>query len=79
MGGTPDRRYNLSFIVENSVHIGKPIIGVSIAYRLGPWGFLYSAQVQGSGNSNMGLRETSASPFTGSKKTSQHSVATRPS
>lgn len=57
MGGTPDRRYNLSFIVENSVQIGKPIIGVSIAYRLGPWGFLYSAEVQGSGNSNMGLRD----------------------
>jgi carboxylesterase type B len=57
MGGTADRRYNLSFIVENSVQIGKPIIGVSIAYRLGPWGFLYSQQVQGSGNSNLGLRD----------------------
>jgi carboxylesterase type B len=57
MGGTADRRYNLSFIVENSVQIGKPILGVSIAYRLGPWGFLYSQQVQGSGNSNLGLRD----------------------
>ena len=57
MGGTPDRRYNLSFIVENSVQIGKPIIGVSIAYRLGPWGFLFSQEVQGSGNANLGLRD----------------------
>jgi carboxylesterase type B len=57
MGGTADRRYNLSFIVENSVQIGKPIIVVSIAYRLGPWGFLYSAEVRGSGNSNIGLRD----------------------
>jgi len=57
MGGTPDRRYNLSFIVENSVQIGKPIIGVSIAYRLGPWGFLFSQEVQGSGNTNIGLRD----------------------
>jgi carboxylesterase type B len=57
MGGTPDRRYNLSFIVQNSVEIGKPIIGVSIAYRLAAWGFLYSDEVQGSGNSNIGLRD----------------------
>ena len=57
MGGTADRRYNLSFIVDNSVQIGKPIIGVSIAYRLGPWGFLFSQEVQGSGNANIGLRD----------------------
>lgn len=37
-GGTPDLRYNLTFIVEHSVTIGQPIIAVSIAYRLGPWG-----------------------------------------
>ena len=57
MGGTPDRRYNLSFIVRNSVQISKPIIAVSLAYRLGPWGFLYSQEVQGSGNVNLGLRD----------------------
>nr|POE47472.1 lipase 3 [Quercus suber] len=33
-GGTRDERYNLSFTVQNSVDIGKPIIAVSIAYRL---------------------------------------------
>ncbi|KAL9620145.1 MAG: hypothetical protein Q9160_005260 [Pyrenula sp. 1 TL-2023] len=57
MGGATDQRYNLSFIVENSVEIGKPIIAVSIAYRLGPWGFLYSEEVQESGQTNMGLRD----------------------
>ncbi|KAH9835521.1 Type-B carboxylesterase lipase family [Teratosphaeria destructans] len=56
-GGTRDERYNLSFIVENSVEIGKPFIGVSIAYRLSTWGFLASAEVQGSGNTNLGLRD----------------------
>ena len=56
-GGTPDERYNLSFIVDNSVQIGKPIIGVSIAYRLSAWGFLQSQEVTGSGNTNMGLRD----------------------
>lgn len=40
MGGTRDRRYNLTFIVENSVEIGQPMIAVSIAYRLSAWGFL---------------------------------------
>jgi hypothetical protein len=57
MGGATDLRYNLSFIVENSVKINRPIIGVSIAYRLSAWGFLQSQEVSGSGNSNMGLRD----------------------
>lgn len=57
MGGATDRRYNLSFIVEDSVKIGKPVIGVSIAYRLGPWGFLYSQEVQNSGQTNIGFRD----------------------
>ncbi|KAK5164953.1 uncharacterized protein LTR77_009618 [Saxophila tyrrhenica] len=57
MGGATDERYNLSFIVQNSVDIGRPIIGVSIAYRLSAWGFLQSQEVSGSGNTNMGLRD----------------------
>lgn len=56
-GGTQDLRYNLSFIVQNSVAIGKPIIAVSIAYRLSAWGFLQSKEVTDSGNTNMGLRD----------------------
>ncbi|KIY48513.1 alpha/beta-hydrolase [Fistulina hepatica ATCC 64428] len=56
-GGPPDARYNLSFIVENSVKIGKPIIGTSIAYRLGPWGFINSDEVVDAGQTNMGLRD----------------------
>lgn len=56
-GGTRDERYNLSFIVENSVAIGKPIIGVSVAYRLNAWGFLNSLEVSGSGQTNLGLRD----------------------
>ncbi|KAF2434420.1 alpha/beta-hydrolase [Tothia fuscella] len=56
-GGGLDQRYNLSFIVQNSVRIGKPMIGVSINYRLSAWGFLSSLQVSGSGNTNMGLKD----------------------
>jgi carboxylesterase type B len=56
-GGSRVPGYNLSFIVENSVRIGKPIIGVSIAYRLSGWGFLASQQVSGHGATNMALRD----------------------
>lgn len=56
-GGSRMPGYNLSFIVETSVQIGKPIIGVSIAYRLSGWGFLASQQVSGHGATNMALRD----------------------
>jgi carboxylesterase type B len=57
MGSTRDRRYNLTWIVQNSVDIGKPIVAVSIAYRLGPWGFLTSQEVADAGQTNIGLRD----------------------
>jgi len=38
----PDLRYNLSFLVDDSVEIGHPIIVVSVNYRLSAWGFLSS-------------------------------------
>lgn len=56
-GGTPDLRYNLSFIVQNSVNIGKPIIAASIAYRLGPFGFLNGNDVARAGVTNLGLKD----------------------
>jgi len=56
-GGGVDQRYNLSFMVQNSVDIGKPVIGVSINYRLAAWGFLSSQEVLGEGNANNGLRD----------------------
>ena len=39
-GGSRDPRYNLSFIVEQSVYSKAPFIGVSINYRLQAWGYL---------------------------------------
>ncbi len=57
-GGGIDQRYNLSFTVENAQKIGKPIIGVSINYRLSAWGFLSgSEEVRDNGNLNLGLRD----------------------
>lgn len=57
-GSGLDQRYNMSFMVENSVKIGKPIIGVNFNYRLSAWGWLSgSEEVQESGNMNVGLRD----------------------
>ncbi|KAF5020563.1 hypothetical protein F66182_7395 [Fusarium sp. NRRL 66182] len=56
-GSTVDRRYNLTFIVEQSVKIGHPIVAVSMNYRLGAYGFLNSAEAFESGDSNMGFRD----------------------
>jgi carboxylesterase type B len=47
----------LSFIVEQSVAIGKPIIGVSINYRLSLWGFTSSKELANEGLLNIGLRD----------------------
>jgi carboxylesterase type B len=50
-------RYNLSYIVEHSVQMGRPIVAATINYRKAGWGFLYSIEVQGSGNTNIALRD----------------------
>lgn len=57
MGGASDRRYNLSFIVQNSVEIGKPIIGLSLSYRLHAWGFLDGEEVREAGSTNVGIHD----------------------
>ncbi|KAF2643405.1 alpha/beta-hydrolase [Massarina eburnea CBS 473.64] len=49
--------YNLTYLVQRSVDIGKPIIATSINYRKGGWGMLYSREIQGSGNANLSLRD----------------------
>ncbi|KAF2132223.1 alpha/beta-hydrolase [Dothidotthia symphoricarpi CBS 119687] len=49
--------YNLTYIVQRSVEIGKPIIATSINYRKGGWGMMYSREIQGSGNTNLALRD----------------------
>ena len=56
-GGSRDPRYNLSFIVDQSVAMGEPMIGVGINYRLSAWGFLFGREVLSSGATNLGLRD----------------------
>ncbi|KAH8155183.1 uncharacterized protein LAJ45_00192 [Morchella importuna] len=54
-GASADPRYNLSYIVNASVAIKKPVIAIGINYRLAGFGFLAGQDVFNSGNSNAGL------------------------
>ncbi|QKD63103.2 Alpha/Beta hydrolase protein [Fusarium oxysporum Fo47] len=56
-GGSSDPRYNLSFIVEQSVRKGMPIIAANMNYRLHAWGFLHSAELAAEGSTNLGYRD----------------------
>ncbi|KAF5647483.1 triacylglycerol lipase II precursor [Fusarium sp. NRRL 25303] len=57
MGGAADPRYNLSFIVEQSVALGKPVIGVGLNYRLSAFGFLVGKEAMKEGVTNLGFRD----------------------
>ncbi|CZR56370.1 related to triacylglycerol lipase V precursor [Phialocephala subalpina] len=57
MGGTNDQRFNLSFILNTSVSISKPIVAVSIQYRLSAFGFLGGQEVLDEGATNLGFRD----------------------
>ena len=56
-GASADPRYNLSYIVDQSVKEEKPIIAVSINYRLAQWGFLFSNEMQAAGAGNIAFRD----------------------
>ncbi|KAK4236688.1 Alpha/Beta hydrolase protein [Achaetomium macrosporum] len=54
-GATADPRYNMSYIIRQAAANNKPILGVSINYRLAVFGFLDSKEVRASGVNNLGL------------------------
>ncbi|KAI1375582.1 alpha/beta-hydrolase [Hypoxylon crocopeplum] len=56
-GSSGQPEYNLTYLVHKSVEIGLPVIGASINYRKGGWGNMYSIEIQGSGNTNLALRD----------------------
>ncbi|KAF7341340.1 Carboxylic ester hydrolase [Mycena venus] len=56
-GGSADLRYNATWFVEASVANGKPIMVVSINYRLASLGFLAGAALAEEGSLNLGLRD----------------------
>lgn len=57
VGTTGLGSYNLSYIVQRSVEIGRPVLAASINYRKGAWGNMYSQEIAGSGNTNLALRD----------------------
>ncbi|CAO2651729.1 Nn.00g000120.m01.CDS01 [Neocucurbitaria sp. VM-36] len=56
-GSTSDPRYNMSYIVQQSVLNSKPVIGISINYRMAAFGFIDSKEIAETGNQNLGLRD----------------------
>lgn len=54
-GGNLDPRYNMSFIVQQSVEMGKPFVAVMPNYRLSLFGFIYSQEVIDAGITNLGM------------------------
>lgn len=38
--------YNLTYFVERSAQLGKPVVATSINYRKGGWGNMYSIEIQ---------------------------------
>lgn len=57
MGGTNDQRFNLSFLLSSSLSLSKPILAVSIQYRLSAFGFLVGAEALEGGATNLGFRD----------------------
>lgn len=55
VGGSADQRYNMSFLVEESVKIGQPIIAVSFNYRLSGFGLLPGRVVKEAGVANAAM------------------------
>ncbi|KAI2477097.1 PnbA Carboxylesterase type B [Pyrenophora tritici-repentis] len=55
MGSNSWPQYDLKRFVERSIEIGKPVIGVSINYRLNVFGFLASEDIGAEGN--MGYKD----------------------
>ncbi|KAE8154368.1 Alpha/Beta hydrolase protein [Aspergillus avenaceus] len=56
-GGSADQRYNLSFIVDESVQINNPIIAVSFNYRVSGFGFLSGQAIHHAKAANLGLHD----------------------
>ncbi|PSN59312.1 alpha/beta-hydrolase [Corynespora cassiicola Philippines] len=56
-GGSADQRNNMSFLVQESVNMEAPIIGISFNYRLSGFGFLSGRAVHKSGIANLGLHD----------------------
>ncbi|RVD87381.1 uncharacterized protein DFL_001617 [Arthrobotrys flagrans] len=57
IGSAHDQRYNMTFLVDQSIKEGTQIISIAINYRLGGLGWIASRQVAGTKNLNLGLKD----------------------
>ncbi|PYH92004.1 carboxylesterase family protein [Aspergillus ellipticus CBS 707.79] len=56
-GAARDPRYNMTAILQQSVQMGKPMMAVTLNYRLSYWGWLFGNEVLEEGVANLGLRD----------------------
>ncbi|KAH7342187.1 Alpha/Beta hydrolase protein [Rhexocercosporidium sp. MPI-PUGE-AT-0058] len=56
-GGSNDPRYNLSYIVSNSIQMDRPMLAINIQYRLSAFGFLNGKEALEGGATNLGFRD----------------------
>ncbi|KAI8679341.1 Carboxylic ester hydrolase [Fusarium keratoplasticum] len=56
-GFSGDPGNNLTYLVDESVKMGSPIVAVSINYRLAAWGYLWSKAIKEAGEGNNGFRD----------------------
>jgi carboxylesterase type B len=55
MGGSPDPRYNTTWVIDRSVQMGRPIITVTLNYRVSFFGFPNGQEAVDAGAQNLGL------------------------
>jgi len=56
-GSSADEAYNPSKLVSLSQKLSRPILAVSLNYRLDVWGFLSSPEILEEKNANAGLMD----------------------
>ena len=55
MGGSPDHRYNTTWVIDRSVQMGRPILTVTLNYRVSFFGFPNGQEVVNAHAQNLGL------------------------
>ncbi|KAH6688446.1 Alpha/Beta hydrolase protein [Plectosphaerella plurivora] len=56
-GSNSNPVYDLSFFVEESARIGKPVIAAAVNYRLHAFGYLWGSAIEAEGAGNLGFRD----------------------
>ena len=57
MGGSPDHRYNTTWVIDRSVQMGRPILTVTLNYRVSFFGFPNGQEIADAHAQNLGLSD----------------------